>query len=84
MTLSNEKLSIKRFLCIDVIDHNRQLMHDIWAAHLLETTYAASPMIPQEIIDDTNEIKKELQQHMDENWTDFLASSEVRLLDKKS
>ncbi|KAJ8653761.1 hypothetical protein O0I10_010560 [Lichtheimia ornata] len=61
---------------LDVIDQNRQLMHDIWAARLLETTYAEPPMIPQDIIDDTKEIKKELQQHMDENWTDFLASSQ--------
>ena len=66
------------FLCIDVIDHSHQLMHDIWAAHLLETTYATPPMIPKEIIDDSKEIKEELKQQMDENSTDILASSEVR------
>lgn len=61
---------------IDVIDHNRQLMHDIWTAHLLETSYAAAPMIPKEIVDDSKDIKKELKQHMDENWMDFIASSQ--------
>ncbi|KAI7887460.1 hypothetical protein K492DRAFT_232906, partial [Lichtheimia hyalospora FSU 10163] len=61
---------------IDVIDHSHQLMHDIWAAHLLETTYATPPMIPQEIIDDSQEIKEELKQQMDENAMDIIASSE--------
>lgn len=47
---------------------------------MLETSYAAAPMIPKEIVDDSKDIKKELKQHMDENWMDFIASSQVTLL----